>query len=144
MVATLLLLIRFTLALFLFSFLGWALLVLWRDFRHEAQSRSVRQIPPITLIHTSQDGMREYQFNLPVILIGRDSQCDLCLDDATVSAEHARLAFHHNQWWVEDLGSKNGTYLNHTPVLSAVVLKSGDELEFGQTALTIDLGERNT
>lgn len=142
MVATLLLLIRFALALFLFSFLGWALLVLWRDFRREAESRSEHLIPPITLILASQEGLREYQFNIPVILIGRDSRCDLCLDDTTVSAEHARLAFHHSQWWVEDLGSKNGTYLNHVPVLSAVVLKSGDELELGQAVLSIRFSEK--
>lgn len=141
MVATLLLLVRIVIALFLFAFLGWALLILWKDFQRETKSSSERQLSPVTISIASSAGMREYQFDGPVILIGRDSKCDLCLDDTTVSAEHARLTFHHSQWWVEDLGSKNGTYLNHVPVVSAIVLKSGDELELGQATLTIRFSE---
>lgn len=143
MIATLLLLVRIAIALFLFAFLGWALLVLWNDFQREAKSISDRMFSPVTISIASPDGMREVQFDFPVILIGRDSRCDLHLDDTTVSAEHARLTYHHSQWWVEDLGSKNGTYLNHVPVINATVLKSGDELELGKATLVIRFSERN-
>lgn len=142
MIATLLLFLRLTIALFLLFFLGWALLILWKDFKREAESRSERLFPAITLRHISQDGLREHQFNVPEILIGRNAGCDLHLNDVTVSAEHARLTYHNNQWWVEDLGSKNGTYLNNEAVMNAVVLKSGDELQLGQVTLAIEISER--
>jgi len=43
-----------------------------------------------------------YRYTVPDVLIGRDIACNCCLDDLTVSAQHARLSYHHGQWWVED------------------------------------------
>jgi pSer/pThr/pTyr-binding forkhead associated (FHA) protein len=77
------------------------------------------------------------------ILIGRDPACDCQLDDMTVSAHHAKLEYHHNQWWVEDLGSTNGTYLNQENINTATVLAPGDELQIGQVTLKVDLRKEN-
>jgi pSer/pThr/pTyr-binding forkhead associated (FHA) protein len=84
-----------------------------------------------------------YHFNVPVVLIGRDEHCDCSIQHPTVSAQHARLAFHHNQWWVEDLHSTNGTFLNQSPVDTSMVLTLGDELRCGQVVLTVILGGGN-
>ncbi|MFU8774027.1 MAG: FHA domain-containing protein, partial [Anaerolineales bacterium] len=56
-------------------------------------------------------------------------------------AQHARLSFHHNQWWIEDMGSKNGTFLNQQFVATPLVVTSGDELLFGQVRIIVMLGE---
>ena len=45
-------------------------------------------------------------------MIGRDTHCDLSVMDEALSAHHARITFHHGQWWLEDLNSTNGTFLN--------------------------------
>jgi len=74
-------------------------------------------------------------------VIGRDQTCDLNLDVNTVSAEHARLSYHHRNWWVEDLRSRNGTLLNLELVTTPAILVSGDELQLGQVLLKISINE---
>ena len=73
------------------------------------------------------------------ITLGRDPVCDIPVFDETVSARHARLTYHHGQWWVEDLGSTNGTRLNQEMLTQPTVLTSGDEVCLGQTTLTVNL-----
>ncbi len=63
-------------------------------------------------------------------LIGRDPDCSVCLPPMYVSSHHARLEFADGQWWIQDLGSKNRTYLNgqQVPVSEAVAASPGDEI----------------
>jgi hypothetical protein len=65
----------------------------------------------------------------PDSLIGRESGLDVTLDDPRVSARHAELTFRHEQWWLRDLGSSNGTLLNGQPVRAVVAVQSGDVLQ---------------
>ena len=76
------------------------------------------------------------------VLIGRDLACDLRLEDKTISARHARLSYRHNQWWVEDLKSTNGTFLNEEPVNTMTVLVSGDEIRVGQTIMRVEIAPK--
>jgi hypothetical protein len=62
-------------------------------------------------------------------LIGRESGLAVTLDDPRVSARHAELTYRHEQWWLRDLGSSNGTLLNGQPVHSVVAVRSGDVLQ---------------
>ena len=62
-------------------------------------------------------------------LIGREVGLAVALDDPHVSARHAELNFRHDQWWLRDLGSSNGTLLNGQPVHSVVAVRSGDVLQ---------------
>jgi FHA domain-containing protein len=62
-------------------------------------------------------------------LIGREAGLPVFLDDPRVSARHAELSFRHDQWWLRDLGSSNGTQLNGQPVHSVVAVRSGDVLQ---------------
>jgi pSer/pThr/pTyr-binding forkhead associated (FHA) protein len=54
-----------------------------------------------------------------------------------VSARHARLTFHHHQWWVDDLQSTNGTKLNDEPLRIPTVVANGDTIKCGQVDLTV-------
>jgi pSer/pThr/pTyr-binding forkhead associated (FHA) protein len=76
------------------------------------------------------------------VIIGREAVCDCRLDDPTVSNRHARLSYHHSQWWVEDLRSRNGTFLNGEPVQEPVVIIGGDNLRCGQVSIDVTLGKR--
>lgn len=63
-------------------------------------------------------------------LIGRDPGCTVCLPPMYVSGHHARLEFADGQWWIQDLGSKNKTYLNgqQVPASEAIPASPGDEI----------------
>ena len=135
----LILVLRLGLVAALYSFLAWALLTLWRDLKRQSELLVTRRAPPLTLM--IEGSGQAYHSIWPVIRIGRDLACDFCLEDKTVSLEHARLSFHQKQWWLEDLGSTNGTFLNQEPVTSPVVVTQGDQLRVGQVTLIISIGE---
>ncbi len=61
-----------------------------------------------------------------VLLIGRDENCDIVVADRQVSRQHAKLTRKQEGVILEDLGSKNGTYLNNQRVNSPVLLHDGD------------------
>ena len=133
--------LRLLLALALYSFLGAALWIIWRNLRQEGWDIANRRTPGIRLELRSRGGnARPYQFFQPEILLGRDQGCQIMLKDETVSARHAKLSFHHGHWWVEDLGSRNGTRLNKQKLKTATVLTTGDEIACGKARLAVDLG----
>ena len=79
------------------------------------------------------------EFTLPEVIIGRDPTCNLRLDDKTISARHARLSYHHKQWWVEDLHSTNGAFLNTENIVEPIVVATGDLLRCGEVEFEIKL-----
>ena len=68
--------------------------------------------------------------------IGRSPDCDIFLDDVTVSRKHAVLIERDGDLYIEDQGSLNGTYLNRRRIESAAKLENGDELQIGKYKLT--------
>ena len=130
MTGTVLLILRVLLAVLLYAFLGWALYTLWRDMRQQAERQAERQIRPVKLSFAGSE--HALSFVQPEVIIGRSSSCDVLLQDKTVSGRHARLTFRLGQWWLEDLGSTNGTFLNGEAVSTAVVLTHGDQIRCGQ------------
>lgn len=69
------------------------------------------------------------------LVVGRLAACDVCLADANVSRRHAEFFRIDDDWFVQDLGSTNGTRLNGQPVTRAR-LHDGDVVEAGITRLT--------
>jgi len=125
-------------ALALYLFLAWAIYTLWIDLRRR-KSGAALHAPPISLAHNEDGATRIQRFQSPEVLLGRDPACDLTVEDRTISAQHARLAYHHSQWWVEDLKSTNGTFLNGEPVSEPMVVISGDQLRLGGWSALIRL-----
>ncbi len=66
------------------------------------------------------------------LTIGRDSSSGVAINDAEISRKHAKLNFQGGKYVIEDLGSTNGTFVNGQRLVSAVVLKSGDVVSFGE------------
>ncbi len=128
-------------AIALYAFLAWALLLLWRSLQQEALLIASRKVAPLGLrIESPDNEMIIRQFTEGDISIGRDPDCECPLEDGTISGRHARLDYHHNQWWLEDLESTNGTKLNDNTVQTPTVVLDGDTIRCGQTTLTILLG----
>jgi pSer/pThr/pTyr-binding forkhead associated (FHA) protein len=69
--------------------------------------------------------------------LGRGVECELRLDDTYVSQQHARIFDRGGNWYVEDLGSTNGTYLNQQRVSSSSEVHPGDTLKVGKTVLEL-------
>jgi hypothetical protein len=67
--------------------------------------------------------------------VGRSPDCDVFLDDVTVSRRHAQVLRRDGQFFIEDKGSLNGTFLNRRRIESAP-LEDGDELQIGKYKLT--------
>ena len=144
MSATILLLIRLAMALALYGFLGWAIWILWRDIKRQDELLASRRIPRLKLARQVGVGEVSFEFSKPELVVGRDQTCDLILDEKTVSAEHARLSYHHGNWWVEDLQSRNGTLLNLETLSTSAVVVSGDELQLGQVIFRVEISESDS
>ncbi|GAB4086817.1 FHA domain-containing protein [Myceligenerans cantabricum] len=71
------------------------------------------------------------------ILIGRAPSCTLVLDDDYSSSRHARIYPQGNQWYVEDLGSTNGTYMNDQRIQGTVPLPAGVGVQIGQSVVEL-------
>jgi pSer/pThr/pTyr-binding forkhead associated (FHA) protein len=71
------------------------------------------------------------------ILIGRGADAAIRLDDDYVSTRHARIAASGDQWFVEDLGSTNGTYIGSARITQPTTLTLGTQVRIGKTLLEL-------
>ena len=71
------------------------------------------------------------------ILIGRGADAAIRLDDDYVSTRHARIASSGDQWFVEDLGSTNGTYIGSVRITQPTTLTLGTQVRIGKTLLEL-------
>ncbi|GGO73683.1 FHA domain-containing protein FhaB/FipA [Nocardioides deserti] len=71
------------------------------------------------------------------ILIGRGTDAAIRLDDDYVSTRHARIAASGDQWFVEDLGSTNGTYIGSVRITQPTTVTLGTQVRIGKTILEL-------
>ena len=71
------------------------------------------------------------------ILIGRGTDAAIRLDDDYVSTRHARIASSGDQWFVEDLGSTNGTYIGSVRITQPTTINLGTKVRIGKTILEL-------
>ena len=64
-------------------------------------------------------------------LVGRDAKCEICLKYPEVSGKHAKITCLQGRYYIQDLKSKNGTFLNLKKVQRKMRLKEGMQVEFG-------------
>jgi pSer/pThr/pTyr-binding forkhead associated (FHA) protein len=76
---------------------------------------------------------------LPITNLGRSRANDIIIDDDYSSNEHARISWQDSQWWLEDLGSSNGTFINDLPINKATVITNGDLITVGETRFQVNL-----
>jgi pSer/pThr/pTyr-binding forkhead associated (FHA) protein len=140
-----LLAMRIAMTVALYALLGWVFLLMWRTLKQEASFLSARKASPLALeLEAPEAAVQILRFNESDVLVGRDPDCECILSDETISARHVRLVYRHNQWWVEDLGSRNGTGLNGTALTTATIVVHGDTIKCGQTTLRVILEEKET
>jgi hypothetical protein len=69
------------------------------------------------------------------IILGREEGVGISIRDPEISRQHARISWQAGNYYVEDMGSTNGTFLNGAPVTGRQLLRSGDTIGMGQTLL---------
>lgn len=67
----------------------------------------------------------------PVTVIGRNRRANIYVDSAFVSGEHTQVSWEQGAWWVTDLHSTNGTFVNSRQVSVPTRLKTGDRIDIG-------------
>lgn len=71
------------------------------------------------------------------MVIGRSPDCELLIDDTYASQQHARIFGKNGSWYVEDLGSTNGTYVNDQKLAAPAMIQPGDRVRVGTTVLEL-------
>jgi pSer/pThr/pTyr-binding forkhead associated (FHA) protein len=138
MTATVVLVLRISLAAVVYIFLWWVLQTVWQELKQQGTILSSKKQPGIRVeAKTENGGEFKYRFRQSEVTIGRGSHCDISFADEALSSSHARISFHHSQWWLEDTGSTNGTFLNNDKTTVPTVIISGDNFKCGNTLFTL-------
>ena len=148
-------LMRFSFLVLLWLFIYGAVRVVRSDLRTAGQNRVTlpppptrrrrREAPPtggrtapsyLIVTEGTLAGTRIPLSGAPV-LIGRADDSTLVLSDDYVSTRHARISQQDNVWYLDDLGSTNGTYLGQMRVTGPVPLEAGVPARIGKTVLEL-------
>ena len=144
----------------LYAFLTAAILVIWRELHPTPSARPAQPEQPAAIPEREQtarlrvssggeiaaiDGVSPgvgvlFALTSPVT-VGRAPDNGIVLLDECVSQHHARFERHDGEWWVCDLGSRNGTSLNGIPISRPAPVADGDVITFGKLTLTFEANE---
>jgi hypothetical protein len=137
-VEILLVILRVLIALTLYAFLGVLLYYQRRELLN--LTRTVEEAPAACLIRVTEDNQTvTYPLRL-VNLVGRAADNTISIEDKTLSAHHCRISRHGGQWWLEDLGSRNGTHVNELALEEPLVVTYGDVITMGRVEFRLEVG----
>jgi pSer/pThr/pTyr-binding forkhead associated (FHA) protein len=137
--AVLTLIIRLLLILLCYIFVGWIAYLIYMDLKRMRSDRKNISSIPIKLLAKTDDRSQEKTFQKSAIIIGRDPAVDFILQDDRVSLRHCKIEYIQNQWWVEDLNSTNGTYVNDSLLNTRIVLMNNDQLRLGNIEIDVQI-----
>lgn len=137
------LILRVLMVISLYGFLIWMMVTIWSDLKFHSQIIGQKKIPQLLLFMEGDAEDEKRTFSQNEIIIGREENCDVFLADPVISSRHARLVYRNMHWWIEDLMSTNGTYLNDERVESPAILINGDELRIGKCILMVEIQALN-
>jgi pSer/pThr/pTyr-binding forkhead associated (FHA) protein len=100
-------------------------------------AKGKRGLPSVLVVtHGALSGTSVRLGESPVTM-GRSQESTIVLDDDYVSGRHARIFPRDGLWYVEDMGSTNGTYLDRTKVTSPTPVKIGVPIRVGKTTVEL-------
>lgn len=140
---TALFILRVALAVLLYVFLGALFWALWQDVRAASRVAAARARRLGRLVVLASDLPQLSPGTafplLPITSVGRAPTNTAPLPDEMASLEHALIHLRDGQWWLEDLGSRNGTRLNDRAIHEPAPVMPGDVIGVGRTQLKLEL-----
>lgn len=140
----------FALSALKYGLLALLFLFIWRAMRWVVRGLNVDRTPATprggvavtparqTMLLVQPDGQKAFPFRLEgPTTIGRAPECELRLEDTYVSQQHARIFDRDANWYVEDLGSTNGTFVNEQKLVAPAMLTPGDTIRVGTTKVEL-------
>ena len=79
----------------------------------------------------------EKDYQKQKITIGRDATNDCMIPNKTISNYHAKVYYKKKQWWIEDLNSSNGTYINEVMLKKPTTITDGEKIQCGEIIFRI-------
>ena len=143
------LILRFVAIGLLYLLLAGIVIVVWRDWKSTARylertrEATRRSLGRLVVIRRGQTELLPGQA-IPLAVItglGRAPTNTVVLSEPFASNEHARLYRRDGRWWLEDLGSRNGTQLNGERLHARAIVVTGDVVGIGGVQMRIELEE---
>lgn len=131
--------VRILFLLLLYLFLARVVRALLRDLRAAAREPVDRPGRLVVVESPGGEPAAGRSFGLDVITpLGRDVNNAIVIEDQFASMEHAVLTYRGRSWYLEDLDSTNGSYINGQRVEGVAALTYGDELQIGQVRFRLE------
>src|SRR5215813_15321290 len=83
---------------------------------------------PVLIIHEGERAGQRWTIQNDTLTVGRGTECDLVLPERQVSRQHIKIKLVGEQYYIQDLDSKNGTWVNGQQLKGARELRDGDEI----------------
>lgn len=136
---------KYIFILIVYVFIYAIIKMIFLDIRKIDRAKKVSSVPKgvsyLELVTNSSklyfDVKNVYPLKQESIVIGRSPSCDICIDDLYMSSKHAQLWNEDNEWYLADLNSTNGTFVNGEKLgEDSVALDNGDRIRIGQIEFT--------
>jgi pSer/pThr/pTyr-binding forkhead associated (FHA) protein len=137
MTAIVVLILRIILAILLLGFVGLLFLTTWRQLKTQIKLLSPDLSSNIRISFKENPEQEAFVIKQTDVLLGRDPNCKIHIQDETIYAQHARLNLIDQNWWIHDLNSTNGTFLNDERIDQPCILADNDMLQVGNVKLII-------
>jgi pSer/pThr/pTyr-binding forkhead associated (FHA) protein len=116
------------------------LIAAWRELRPAAVERRRQAVLEVLEPGRTELARGERVGIVSGATLGRAVGNGIRLDEESVSARHAVFRRDGGHWWLEDLGSTNGTFVNDTRVTGRAPLQSGDVIQVGRVTARFTMG----
>jgi len=115
----------------LYLFLALLVVAAWRELRPAAIERRRQAVLEVLDPGRARLARGEQIRVTSGATLGRSPESGIRVEEDSVSARHAAIRFESGRWWLEDLGSTNGTYVNQMRVTGRAPLREGDVVQVG-------------
>jgi hypothetical protein len=139
MTGNLVFIIRILLSISLYVFVALLFFTIWRQLKTQMKILGPKMNTKIKLTLVEKEDQEPYEINQTEALIGRDPNCMVHINDETVSAQHARIYLSDQHWWINDLNSTNGTFLNEEAIDRPCVITNNDLIRLGKIQLMVNV-----
>lgn len=130
--------LQYSLLVFIYLFLYFAIKYMYTDLTGKAFFTNDRKARLILLDSGGLQFPRSEFYLKETFTIGRNEHSNIVIKDTVVSHDHACIAGQKNDYWLADLNSTNGTFLNDRPVKGEILLKDGDIVKIGTVSFKFE------